>query len=99
MGNVGSRIDDSGTLFFKDQSRCGYLHATLCCRFYITDFESTFSLVTIANITITNSRRRVLLTVTPNSFPATRYIAKRDTGDDSPVEYIQVRMDAVRSVD
>lgn len=22
MGNVGSRLDDTGSLFFKDQSRC-----------------------------------------------------------------------------
>ncbi|RHZ58503.1 hypothetical protein CDV55_105309 [Aspergillus turcosus] len=54
MGNVGSRLDDSGDLFFKDQTRC-----------------------------------RVLLHLTPNSFPATRYTAKREVGDDSPIEYIQ----------
>ncbi|KAL1968470.1 hypothetical protein VTN77DRAFT_1680 [Rasamsonia byssochlamydoides] len=66
MGNVGSRIDDSGTLFFKDQNK-----------------------FTIAHITITNARRRVLLNITPNSFPATRYVAKRDTGDDRPIEYVQ----------
>ncbi|KKA21128.1 ARF GTPase activator (Csx2) [Rasamsonia emersonii CBS 393.64] len=66
MGNVGSRIDDSGSLFFKDQNK-----------------------FTISNITITNARRRVLLNVAPNSFPATRYIAKRDAGDDRPVEYVQ----------
>ncbi|KAH8698264.1 putative ARF GTPase activator [Talaromyces proteolyticus] len=66
MGNVGSRIDDSGTLFFKDQNK-----------------------FTIASITITNSRNRVLLNLSPNTFPATRYVAKRDVGDDSPVEYVQ----------
>lgn len=49
--------------------------------------------VAIASVTITNSRRRVLLHVVPNSFPATRYNAKRDTGDDSPVEYVQVRIE------
>ncbi|PYI10526.1 ArfGap-domain-containing protein [Aspergillus sclerotiicarbonarius CBS 121057] len=38
---------------------------------------------------ITNSRRRVLLNLVPNSFPATRYAAKRETGDESPIEYIQ----------
>ncbi|KAL1999037.1 hypothetical protein VTN02DRAFT_5158 [Thermoascus thermophilus] len=66
MGNVGSRLDDSGTLFLKDQNR-----------------------LAIASVTITNSRRRVLLHIVPNSFPATRYNAKRDIGDDSPVEYVQ----------
>lgn len=25
MGNVGSRLDDSGGLFFKDQSRCMFI--------------------------------------------------------------------------
>ncbi|KAE8144264.1 hypothetical protein BDV25DRAFT_101903 [Aspergillus avenaceus] len=66
MGNVGSRVDDSGSLFLKDQNK-----------------------FTVAAVTITNSRGRVLLNLAPNSFPATRYTAKRDIGDDSPVEYIQ----------
>jgi Arf-GAP/SH3 domain/ANK repeat/PH domain-containing protein len=68
MGNVGSRLDDSGNLFFKDQTR-----------------------LTISSATISNSRGRVFLHLTPNSFPATRYAAKREVGDDSPIEYIQVR--------
>lgn len=45
--------------------------------------------VTIASVTISNSRR-VLLNLIPNSFPATRYNAKREPGDDSLIEYIQV---------
>ncbi|KAJ6103281.1 hypothetical protein N7486_005708 [Penicillium sp. IBT 16267x] len=65
MGNVASRLDEAGNLFFKDQNR--------------------FS---IASVTISNSRRR-LLTLTPNAFPAVRYVAKRDAGDDTPIEYIQ----------
>ncbi|KAJ6015085.1 hypothetical protein N7540_009676 [Penicillium herquei] len=65
MGNVSSRLDEAGNLFFKDQNR--------------------FS---IASITISNSRRR-LLTLSPNAFPAVRYIAKRDAGDEAPIEYIQ----------
>ncbi|KAF7712194.1 Arf GTPase activating protein [Penicillium ucsense] len=44
--------------------------------------------LTIAAVTISNSRRR-LLTLTPNAFPATRFTAKRDPGDDTPIEYIQ----------
>ncbi|KAI9042219.1 putative ARF GTPase activator (Csx2) [Aspergillus affinis] len=66
MGNVGSRLDDSGTLYFKDQTR-----------------------FTVASVTVTNSRHRVLLNLVPNSYPATRYSAKRDAGDDSPIEYVQ----------
>ncbi|KAL5360813.1 hypothetical protein BJX96DRAFT_75374 [Aspergillus floccosus] len=66
MGNVGSRLEDSGSLYFKDQTR-----------------------FTIASVTITNSKNRVLLNLIPNAFPATRYTAKRDPGDDTPIEYIQ----------
>ncbi|KAJ5818263.1 hypothetical protein N7474_003854 [Penicillium riverlandense] len=65
MGNVGSRLDDAGNLFFKDQNR--------------------FS---VASITISNSSRR-LLTLAPNAFPAARFTAKREAGDDTPIEYIQ----------
>lgn len=45
--------------------------------------------VSIASVTISNSRRR-LLTLSPNAFPAARYTAKRDAGDETPIEYIQV---------
>ncbi|RDW93239.1 putative ARF GTPase activator (Csx2) [Aspergillus mulundensis] len=65
MGIVGSRLDDSGCLYFKDQNK-----------------------LTIASVTISNSRR-VLLNLVPNAFPATRYNARRDLGDDALVEYIQ----------
>ncbi|KAG9715946.1 hypothetical protein KCU77_g19976, partial [Aureobasidium melanogenum] len=43
----------------------------------------------IANVNITNSRGRTLVSVNPNSFPATRYQAKRDAGDNTPVDYVQ----------
>ncbi|OJJ42998.1 hypothetical protein ASPZODRAFT_154969 [Penicilliopsis zonata CBS 506.65] len=65
MGNVGSRLDDSGNLFLKDQTK-----------------------LSIASVAVSNSKRKVL-NLTPNAFPATRYSAKRDVGDDSPVEYVQ----------
>ncbi|KAL4946896.1 hypothetical protein BDV06DRAFT_2496 [Aspergillus oleicola] len=65
MGIVGSKLDDSGSLYFKDQNK-----------------------LSIASVTVSNSRR-VLLNLVPNAFPATRYNAKRDLGDDNPVEYIQ----------
>lgn len=44
----------------------------------------------MASLNITNARNRTLLNVTPNAFPATRYGARRDFGDDSVIEYIQV---------
>lgn len=45
--------------------------------------------LSIAALTITNARGKVLLNVVPNVFPATRVIARKDYGDDSLVEYIQ----------
>lgn len=49
----------------------------------------TFS-VSIASLTITNSRGKVLLSVVPNVYPATRVIARKEYGDESLVEYVQV---------
>lgn len=43
----------------------------------------------ITALTVTNARNRVLLNITPNAFPATRYTAKRDFGDDTVVDYVQ----------
>ncbi|KAI5260825.1 ArfGap-domain-containing protein [Aureobasidium subglaciale] len=43
----------------------------------------------IAHVNIANSRGRTLVSLAPNSFPASRYHAKRDSGDSTPVEYVQ----------
>ncbi|KAJ9668809.1 hypothetical protein H2201_001055 [Coniosporium apollinis] len=43
----------------------------------------------VSAITVTNPRNRTILSITPNAFPATRYIAKRDIGDESVIEYVQ----------
>lgn len=45
--------------------------------------------LSIAALTVTNARGKVLLNVVPNVYPATRVIARKDYGDDSLVEYIQ----------
>lgn len=47
-------------------------------------------IVSIACLSVTNSRGKVLLNIVPNVFPATRIIAKKDIGDKSLVDYIQV---------
>lgn len=47
--------------------------------------------VTISSLSVTNSRRRTVLNVVPNAFPATRVSAARDIVDNSVVEYVQVR--------
>ncbi|KAH7073051.1 ARF GTPase-like protein activator [Paraphoma chrysanthemicola] len=52
---------------------------------YLRD-QTRFS---VASLNITNARNRTLLNITPNAFPATRYGAKREFGDESVVEYIQ----------
>ncbi|KAF2109053.1 centaurin-beta-2 [Lophiotrema nucula] len=53
--------------------------------FYLRD-QNRFS---VAALSITNNRNRTLLNISPNSFPATRYSARREVGDDSVVDYIQ----------
>ena len=40
-------------------------------------------------MTISNGRKKVLLRLSPNGVPATRLIARREPGDDSPISYIQ----------
>ena len=47
--------------------------------------------VSIASLTITNNKGKILLNVVPNVYPATRVIARKDYGDESLVEYIQVK--------
>jgi hypothetical protein len=46
--------------------------------------------VSISSLTVTNSRKRILLNVVPNAFPATKATATRDIGDNSVIEYVQV---------
>ena len=46
--------------------------------------------VSIASLTVINSRGKALLNIVPNVYPATRIIARKDYGDESLVEYIQV---------
>ncbi|KAF1815506.1 ArfGap-domain-containing protein [Eremomyces bilateralis CBS 781.70] len=48
--------------------------------------QSRFS---ISNVSITNSRGRTILNITPNAYPATRFSAKRDLGDDAVIDYVQ----------
>ncbi|OBT70129.1 hypothetical protein VE03_00394 [Pseudogymnoascus sp. 23342-1-I1] len=52
---------------------------------YLRD-QSRFS---IASLTVTNSKRRVVAHVVPNSYPATKVSASHDASDQSIVEYVQ----------
>jgi len=92
MGNVASRLDDAGSLFSKDQNRCMLTALFLSLSLFQNErprANELFHTVSVASVTISNSRRR-LLTLSPNAFPAVRYIAKRDPSDETPIEYIQV---------
>jgi Arf-GAP/SH3 domain/ANK repeat/PH domain-containing protein len=55
------------------------------------------NVVTISSLTVTNSRKRTVLNVVPDAFPATRYSASRDLGDNSVVEYVQVSREVLNA--
>ena len=86
MGNVSSRTEDGGALVLRDQSRCKSPNPRHPPSF-LTKVRIT---VSIASLTVTNSKGKILLNVVPNVYPATRIIARKDYGDESLVEYIQV---------
>jgi len=46
--------------------------------------------VSVAGVSVSNSRGQTLLKVTPNGYPAQGYRAQREAGEDSPVDYVQV---------
>ncbi|KAK4951713.1 hypothetical protein LTR10_009632 [Elasticomyces elasticus] len=45
--------------------------------------------LSITGVNVTNARGQTLLRVAPNAYPATRYSAQREAGDDTPIEYVQ----------
>lgn len=55
-------------------------------------------LVSIASLTVTNSKRRVVAHVVPNSYPAAKVTASRDASDQSIVEYVQVQKNTLLSL-
>jgi Arf-GAP/SH3 domain/ANK repeat/PH domain-containing protein len=84
MGNVNSRPDEGAALYLRDQTRC-----TSSLQMSWEEIADSLP-VTISSLSVTNSRRRTVLNVVPNAFPATRVSATRDMGDASVVEYVQV---------
>ena len=54
------------------------------------EYKLTPLTVSVAGLTVTNSRGQTVLKVTPNGFPTRGYRAQREGGEESPVEYIQV---------
>lgn len=87
MGNVSSRPEEGAAIVLRDQSRRKLLMLfNLRWPFLLT----CCLLVSVASLTVTNSRQKTLLNATPNIYPASRIIARKDTADDGLVEYIQV---------
>jgi len=86
MGNVSSRPDEGAALYLRDQTRCQY--APIKSEEHEADKDA--GIVTISSLSVTNSRRRTVLNVIPNAFPATRVSATRDLGDNTVVEFVQV---------
>ena len=60
-----------------------------------TKLKMNLHTVSIASLTITNSRGKVLLNVVPNIYPATRIIARKDFSDESLVEYVRVSITVI----
>lgn len=91
MGNVSSRPDEAAALHLRDQNRCEYGLAGWWEDVPVAvDANPLLNLVTISSLTVTDSRRRTVLHVVPNAFPAARVSVTRDLGDNSPIEYVQV---------
>jgi Arf-GAP with SH3 domain, ANK repeat and PH domain-containing protein len=87
MGNISSKPDEGSALYLRDQTRCEWKH----CGAPVPNPSKLIPiLVSIAVLTVSNSSRNVVLNVTPNAFPAVRLTAKRNSGDDTPVNYVQV---------
>jgi Arf-GAP/SH3 domain/ANK repeat/PH domain-containing protein len=86
MGNVSSRPDEGTALYLRDQTRCKYTHSARG----EDEADKDARTVTISSLSVINSRRRTVLNVVPNAFPATRVSATRDLGDNSVVEFVQV---------
>jgi hypothetical protein len=59
---------------------------------FILPWTDKASLVSIAGLTVTNSRKQTVVAILPNAYPASRVVAKKDAGDNSVIEYVQVRL-------
>lgn len=47
--------------------------------------------VSVAGVTVTNSRGQTVLRITPNEYPTNTFRVQKEAGDDSLIDYIQVR--------
>lgn len=47
------------------------------------------SRLTLKSLVVFNARRKVVLNISPDAYPATRFSARKDHGDDTPVSYVQ----------
>jgi hypothetical protein len=87
MGNVTSRPDEAAALYLRDQTRCEFKTKS---KDLLNHADRIICAVSISSLIVTNSRKRILLNVVPNAFPATKVAATRDVGDNNVIEYVQV---------
>ncbi|KAK6357599.1 hypothetical protein TWF718_001907 [Orbilia javanica] len=45
--------------------------------------------LTITSLVVTNAKKKPIVSITPNAFPSTRAVAKKEIGDDALIEYVQ----------
>ncbi|KAK6362749.1 hypothetical protein TWF730_000204 [Orbilia blumenaviensis] len=45
--------------------------------------------LTVTSLVVTNAKKKTIVSITPNAFPSTRAVAKKEVGDDALIEYVQ----------
>lgn len=83
MGNISSRPDDGAVLYLKDQARC--MQPSLL----LGNAPLTLP-VSLNSLVISNGRQKVLLSVSPNAYPASRLVGRPDAVDYRPISFVQV---------
>ena len=86
MGNVSSRPEEGAALVLRDQIRREYACSCVLERRMLI----VPHLVSIASLTVTNNRRKVLLHAVPNAYPASRILVRREGNDEALMTFIQV---------
>jgi Arf-GAP/SH3 domain/ANK repeat/PH domain-containing protein len=98
MGNVSSRPDDGAPLYLRDPTRREYPDPVRTSFEGIEYANHYATAVTISSLSITNSRKKTVLNIVPNGFPATKVSALRDLGDSAVVEYVQVTTSRIHCI-
>ena len=87
MGAVESKIDEQSQIVLRDQGRCKVNELS----YALVRVLANGVAVAITNVTVTNARNKVLVVLEPNGNPASSYRAGTGAGDNTLVEFVQVR--------